>query len=191
MPQLRDDGLTWTALAAHPAPPPRGQAHVYAHEDGMFARWSNGRMHRMGGVFPDRVTLFTDVFDVVAGNASLTRAATAGMNHRYSYYAYQGTQAVNDDRQAPFECAAGTYSIFWYGAMGTNTGIITVRIDGGSVGTMDLYVNPGAHNETKSITGVAITAGRHTLSLLMATKHASSTAYFNVLTKMWLTRTGP
>ncbi len=191
MAELRDSGLTWTELAAHPAPPPRAQAHVYAHEDGLFARWGDGRMHRMGGVFPDRVTLFADLFDVVAGATPITRAATTTNAHRYSFYNHQTTPAQNDDREADFECQAGTYTLYWYGITASTGGIITARIDGASVGTMDTYSASTLYNITLSISGIAIAEGRHTLSLLMATKHASSTLYFNLLTKVWLIRTGP
>lgn len=102
----------------------------------------------------------------------------------------QSTGAQNATVSWPFAVEAGTYTFTLAHHRGDNRGIYTVAIDGGSVGTVDGY-NAGLDTgELTEITGIAITAGRKTLSLTMATKNASSSSFFGLIEGWSLIRTG-
>lgn len=99
------------------------------------------------------------------------------------------TSTVNDAISWPFTSDAGTYSITLQHSKGNNRGIYTVKIDGSSVGTIDGYNAASTHN-VSVLTGIAITAGVHTIEFVMATKNGSSGAYYGLIEGVSLTRTG-
>ena len=85
--------------------------------------------------------------------------------------------------------AAGTYTLTAVTYQLTAAGIYSATVDGSAIGTFDGY---GANtvNVVKTITGIAMTAGVHTLMFTMATKNASSSAYrYSIMSLTW-TRTG-
>lgn len=94
----------------------------------------------------------------------------------------------NDAISFDFACGAGTYTIELRHLAFANRGIYTVQIDNVTVGTIDGYAS--SLTFTRSLlTGVVITAGRHTLTLVMATKNASSSAYYGFPERAVLTQT--
>jgi hypothetical protein len=96
--------------------------------------------------------------------------------------------AQNDSISFDFACGAGTYTIELLHLAYTNRGTFTVEVDGVSVGTVDGYV--AALTPTRGLlSGVAISAGQHTLTLLMATKNASASGYVGLVERLILTRT--
>ena len=96
--------------------------------------------------------------------------------------------AQSDSISFDFACGAGTYEIDLYHLPFQNRGIYTVRIDGTSVGTIDGYA-ASLSPARGSITGVALTAGAHVITLLMATKNASSSGFLGMVERLLLTRT--
>lgn len=73
--------------------------------------------------------------------------------------------------------SAGTYTVKMIGYRGTDTAIITAKIDGATVGTMDMY-GAAQYNTIFSITGISVaTSGIKTLLFSNATKNGSSTGY--------------
>lgn len=85
---------------------------------------------------------------------------------------------------------AGTWTIGLTHQAGTSRGIYSVRIDGTQVGLIDGY-GASEYNATGSVTGVAVaTAGIKRLSLVMATKNASSSDYFGTISHISAIRTG-
>lgn len=99
--------------------------------------------------------------------------------------------AQNDSVTYDFACGAGTYEIELRHLRFGSRGIYTVKVDGVTVGAVDGYVAGGAVIFTRSVlTGVAITAGQHTLTLAMLTKNASSSGYFGYVERAVLTQTG-
>lgn len=97
-----------------------------------------------------------------------------------------GTQ--NDYISWDIAVSAGLWTIVLDVRKSTNLGIYTVQIDGVSAGTLDGYSASVAHSRL-SLTGVAMTAGHHTLKILMATKNASSSSYIGELFGISLRRT--
>lgn len=96
--------------------------------------------------------------------------------------------AQSDAVSFDFACGAGTYTIEMLHLAYTNRGIYTIEIDGVSVGTIDGYI--GTLTAARSqLAGVVITAGAHYLTLLMATKNASSSGYVALVERLVLTRT--
>lgn len=98
------------------------------------------------------------------------------------------TAAQNDACNYKTTTCAGTYNFAIQMATTTNRGIITVKIDGSSVGTIDLYSASLAYNVKKSIYGIVLTSGIHTVQFIAATKNASSGGYLVVYSCWSLTR---
>ena len=108
------------------------------------------------------------------------------------HYEIQSGGTQNNYVEYPVSLDAGTWAIHLYTRRGPNRCIITFAIDGSSVGTIDLY--NGSYDTAsvlRSLTGVAIaSAGNHLLRLTAATKNASSSSYYMVVTGLRLIRTG-
>jgi hypothetical protein len=86
--------------------------------------------------------------------------------------------------------AVGTWTIELMHMQQSLCGIYTALIDGISVGTIDGYTASIAYSVRSSVTGVTITsAGKHRLTLRMATKNASSTGYYGQIQHIQLRRT--
>lgn len=96
--------------------------------------------------------------------------------------------AQNDSISFDFACGAGTYEIDLYHLPFQNRGIYSVQIDGVTVGTVDGYA-ASLSPARGSITGVALTAGTHVITLLMATKNVSSSGFLGMVERLLLTRT--
>lgn len=85
---------------------------------------------------------------------------------------------------------AGTWTLSIICRTGADYGIATVSLAGTSAGTIDLYVDPGGDNNSKSITGITVaTTGKKRLLFKMATKNASSSSYKGGLQAVSLVRT--
>src|SRR6266481_199232 len=102
-----------------------------------------------------------------------------------------------------FICAAGTYTMDFTHLVGPNRAIYTINIDGVTIGTVDGYAasfnNVGLGGGVgatitaptlATIVGIGIGAGSHVLTFLLATKNASSSAYYGCISQAVLTRTG-
>lgn len=96
--------------------------------------------------------------------------------------------AQNDAVSFDFACGAGTYELELRHLAYTNRGTYTVKIDGVSVGTVDGYA-ASLTAERSTLTGIALAAGTHVVTLLMATKNASSISYFGFVERLMFTRT--
>lgn len=97
-----------------------------------------------------------------------------------------GTQ--NDQISYDFACDAGTYTLELYHLPFQSRGIYTVKIDGTTVGTIDGYAASLTPTHS-ALAGIAIGAGQHIVTLLMATKNASATGYIGMTERIVLTRT--
>jgi hypothetical protein len=97
----------------------------------------------------------------------------------------------NSARWWDLNLMAGTYAFdMWYSKAG-NRGIFSVQIDGKEVGTIDGYNSTFVANITTTISNIVIPFnGIHRISLVMASKNASSTLYYASVTMFALRRTG-
>ena len=112
----------------------------------------------------------------------------------YSAVVYGGFLASSGAQNAslswPVVLGAGTWTFSEIIETGNNQGIYAIAIDGNSVGTIDGYSASGANNVVKTITGITVsTTGKHTLSITMATKNASSSGYQGALQHVRMIRT--
>lgn len=90
----------------------------------------------------------------------------------------QTLPAIGDTRAADFYAPASAYDVNVTYNKGPNAGIVDVQIDGVSIGTIDLYDAVDTGNHTASFTDVAISTGRHLLTLGVTGKNAGSSNYF-------------
>jgi hypothetical protein len=106
----------------------------------------------------------------------------------YATPGYQSSGAQNDAIAFDIFMEAGTYAVFCTFRKSTNTGIITVNLDGASQGTIDTYAGSVAYG-SGSVTAITVTAGKRTWQLKAATKNGSSSSYFMELFYVLIMRT--
>lgn len=126
---------------------------------------------------------------VVAG--TWARLGTAGTGGIGSVALGGSNGAQNEEVQYKVVLQAGTYSLYLYADKDINRGIYTISIDGGSVGTADGYAGTRVAGEifTISTTITIATSKQITVNVKMATKHASSSAYYARLYELLFVRT--
>ena len=96
--------------------------------------------------------------------------------------------AQNDAISFDFACGAGTYQLELRHLPYNNRGIYAVQIDGTPVGAIDGYA--GSLGAGRSLlAGISLAAGAHVITLLMASKNASSSGYIALVERLMLTRT--
>ena len=89
-----------------------------------------------------------------------------------------GTPTLGNYTEWQFVVAAGTYTVTCIYYTGTTAGIWQLKIDGTDIGTTtDGYTAGPTYNNVKTVTGVALTEGVHTLRITSSTKNASSMQY--------------
>lgn len=122
---------------------------------------------------------------IAAGSWEVTSAAAWLLG-----FGFKNTdKAQNDELDFEVNLAAGTYTIELEVATKPEAGIITVKFDDTSIGTIDNYAAGATYGASKSITGISVSAGLQTLKLVMATKNASASAYELQLGYMRLLKT--
>ncbi len=102
---------------------------------------------------------------------------------------YNSSTAQNDYVTWDIVLSAGTWNATFFVRKSSNTGIITLELDGVSKGTVDTYSASIAYGKV-SITGFTVSAtGKTVLKVLAATKNASSSGYLLELFGISLRRT--
>lgn len=128
-------------------------------------------------------------------NAQLNWTVLLGENvlPTSGYMGVQSSGAQNDYIEFKVLLGAGTWEISWMNYKAANTGIFTVSIDGGSVGTVDGYNGSTLAPAISTISSVSIsdTGGSavHLLRFTMATKNGSSSGYYGNLYSVQMRRT--
>ena len=98
--------------------------------------------------------------------------------------------AQNDKVSFNVLLGAGTWDVRLLYSTFANAGIMTVSLDGTSLGTADCYNGVNTTGVKTVLSGnVVASGGKHVLNLKMATKNASSTGYYAILHYIWLVRT--
>lgn len=97
----------------------------------------------------------------------------------------------NDEINWDVVLGSGTWGFELIHARDTNRGIYTVSLDvTGTLGTIDGYNATLGYNRSDLITGISVAAnGKQRLKLKMATKNASSSAYYGSIQSVRLYRT--
>jgi hypothetical protein len=172
------------------------EAHKTRHQDGGADEIS---VTGLSGLLADPQTpkgdligegLITMLSEHYTGFTQGTWAAFMSTLQMHNYYIYNSTNAQNDQIDFKVYLAVGTYTFSLLGANG-NLAIVSILIDGVSVGTIDQYDAGGqAYNKLQQVTGISITtAGLKTISLKAATRNAGATSWWITATTMALFRT--
>lgn len=157
-----------------------GTADTYARGDHKHAMPSDGSPgHVM--ILPAAVILSASVGTWATVNAPSADylAGTEDPAYPFGGYCFTNESAVaqNDAFSFPVWLGVGTWTIEIICRYLSANGIMTVKIDGSSVGTLDAY-SAGTGRANLSLTGITVaTSGSKTIQILMATKHASSSGY--------------
>jgi hypothetical protein len=182
--------LSLAKVAQAPTPAP-GQLQLYTTDGVNLALVGAGG--QSAGV--TGVAVYSRQIAVWAGGTASTVVATVGTwtptyiaNAAYYGWVNQSDGTQNDAISFDFACGAGTYQLDLYHVAFSSRGIYTVKIDGTTVGTVDGYA-AGLTPEIGSITGIVLGAGTHTVTLVMATKNASSSGFIGQAERVMLTRT--
>ncbi len=100
------------------------------------------------------------------------------------------TDAVDNEINFDVVLGAGTWTVRVMFLSASNAGIMTLTLDGASLGTIDNYSASIAPNVAGAIAGIIVaTPGKRRLKIKMSTKNASSSAYACYLQKVQLQRT--
>ena len=113
---------------------------------------------------------------MVAGDPAVGAWVT-GATGMFTYFSAVSDGTQNASIDYTVDLSPGTWSLKFFGYRGPGLGIATIKLDGTTIGTIDLYAAaPAAYDST--ITGITVsTDGAQTLQVVMATKNASSRGY--------------
>lgn len=119
--------------------------------------------------------IFGDQFGVTSGGSEIWVSLTSSF---FAGYWTQTPGAINDSREAEFTCTSGEYRIFFGVHKNNNCAIMTIKIDGSSIGTIDLYNATLQLNQHLQSASFDITEdSTHTLEIAALSKNASSSSY--------------
>ena len=137
-----------------------------------------------GATYPKRATMWHDNSIVTTGNAITVQHDA---NQDDAFIAYQNAGADGDVFTNGCYLRAGTYTFYAKGHINNNYGKIDWTLDGNSVVVgQDWYAASGVYNTIKSVASVVIaTDGWHVLTGTVNGKHASSSGYYILLSKLW------
>lgn len=131
--------------------------------------------------FPTSFAHFHEESIFVAGGAVATASSTS---QYYNLYTFQ-PGALNDEFQFQQFLAAGNYTLYLLGLKFSAYGIATVRVNGTSIGTIDLYNASFLFNVVMSIPFSVSFTGNHLFNFKIESKNASSSGYTFPVTKFW------
>lgn len=94
--------------------------------------------------------------------------------------------AQNDEIQYAFSHKAGNYKLHLLTRTDANSCIITVRLDGVSQGTIDLYSAGAVQNVKKTLSITIIGDANHILDMKAETKNVLSGAYGMLMQFWWI-----
>lgn len=111
----------------------------------------------------------------------------------YAAYVRNSNASQNDANGFSDVFSAGTWSFSVIGLTAGDAPILTLQVDGvdeaGGTGTFDQYSASTTRNAVSTRTGVVLTAGKHVINFVAATKHASSAGYQARVSKVIAWRT--
>lgn len=124
-----------------------------------------------------------------------TKSATGFTNRAQSSSYFSGGELLssslqNDEFTEDLWLDTGTYKIAHIYRKGTDMGIHSLQLNAVEKGTVDAYNAAASSNNYTEVTGVVLTAGLYTFKVKMATKNASSTAYYGAVNSSAWIRTG-
>ncbi len=131
-----------------------------------------------------------DVRAVPFAQTNMSTLTTLSGTALYPYARIDSGTAGAASISYKFPMSAGTYSIEIVAYADTYMPIVTAKIDGTTVGTVDFYKTGGIAQREGAITGITVaTSGTKTINLTNATKNASSSGYTFYLMALRILRT--
>jgi hypothetical protein len=141
---------------------------------------------------PIFISMLTKVPDAI-GQGTWDIVIQSGASGQIYHASFRNALAASsgDNFTVNFSAPAGTYRIDFNAVKGTNMGILDVFVDAVRVlDAYDLYLASPTVLNIASITGVALTAGSHTLKFAINGKNASSRSYVINMSAIQISRTG-
>ncbi len=126
-------------------------------------------------------TCFFEDFSVKVGNA-INPVRNAGAN--FTRYSRQATAVINNETWCNFYLTPGNYTFTLLYGTAPVGGIATVKINGTTVATIDTYTSTSIVTASQTFTYTVTNNRVHTLSIVIASKNASSTGYDFYLTRV-------
>jgi hypothetical protein len=144
---------------------------------GQGTLWEQGEGH---------VSIFPRCYDYITKGR--WRSVNSAGYPSYTTFTNDQTHAVNDEVAYRAWLSPGTYTFCEYIATGPDHGIITVYMDGVSLGTIDHYSGGNVYGVQKVIANVVITTpGLHVLSLKVTGKTGSNYYIYIFGLALWRT----
>jgi len=135
-------------------------------------------------IYPTRATMWGDERLILSGSAFQLQTDPASL---YCGYAFQTPALNGDSTSSSFFVGQGTYTVNVLTLKNSNMPIFTVYIDGVSIGTFDTYNASVVYNVVASFPSISISGfGRHTLTITVTGKNASSSGYILPICKAWV-----
>jgi len=110
-------------------------------------------------------------------------------NYPYGANLKVNVPAINDAFSFLVYLDIGSYNINFLSYNYPGAGIVTLQVDGASVGTVDLYDAGGTYNNIGSVAITIAAAGTKTIKFLCATKNPSSSDYAMLINDVLIERT--
>ena len=108
-----------------------------------------------------------------------------------SDYYLLSSGAQDDNAKWNMNLPAGTYTWTLFHFRGSNRGKYHLLLDGADIGTQIDGYNAGGDYVASSVTTITVSGGSPTeVQIKMASKNASSAAYYGLIFQSWLIRTG-
>lgn len=200
----RDNGSTWDDVESTTS---GGVARSGSTTDGHLAVWNGSSADSIkdGGVAPANYEPWrADILPTLSDPSATTGTWAVGHWENESglgpfvynggstvgAVGFQNTSAAQNDAVSwDVTLSPGTWNAAIWVRKSTNTGIITLLLDGVSMGTVDTYNGSVAYAKV-TITGFTVTVtGHQTLQIKMATKNGSSSGYVVAMFGISLRRT--
>jgi hypothetical protein len=136
--------------------------------------------------YPPIITLWLENFDSLVGSSFYMTQVTY---QRYSYLSERSDYADGDTIVHDFVCGAGTYSVSVLGRRNNNCAKVDWYIDTTKIISLQNWYGTENYNERKTVTGISIAAGKHTLKCV-TNGYTVQYQYKVYLTNVVLRRTG-
>lgn len=133
--------------------------------------------------FPNRATIWFDEATVSAGGLS----TAIDVGQKYNIINYPTTHANGQYIETTFWLAAGTYTLSVLGQTENDACVVDWTIDGGAaIAGQDWYSSGATKNVVQTGSVTVATSGLHTLRGTVNGKNGSSSNFYLILTKAWL-----
>jgi hypothetical protein len=183
------NAILFTDRGSDPTAPAAGKQLLFTKADGLYTVNSSGSVVGPMGSLPEYpwVVSINYLFPPLS-QVNWSTLTTGDPSSKMPYLKASGAQ--NAELSYRVTLGSGTWQVDMMGYAEGDAGIITVRLDGEIVGTMDWYQASGAGYTIKSTgTFIVSVSATYTLNMKIETKNASSSGYMAFIQGLQLSRT--